>query len=168
MRWSVWQMQKGEWSGREKRERLSITKIFFRKKLSFEEFGLRSRRVNLSQSHPPKCWERKKSGGACRICFDAAHPPTCNHCVTHIRLSVKKSESCCLLNLTISSHWPHYIPPLETTLIRSGCINRKWLSWDHENYIFQKVTKMGSITGQKTDYNGVGALRGQRHIPSKH
>ena len=34
------------------------------------------------------------------------------------RFSIKKSESCCLLNLTISSHWPHYIPPLETTLIR--------------------------------------------------
>ena len=83
------------------------------------------------------------------------------------RFSVKKSESCCLLNLTISSHWPHYIPPLETTLIRSGCINRKWLSWDRENYIFQKVTKMGSIIGQKVDYNGVGALRGQRHIPTQ-
>ena len=27
---------------------------------------------------------------------------------------------------------------------------------------------MGSIIGQKIDYNGVGALRGQRHIPSKH
>ena len=84
------------------------------------------------------------------------------------RFSVKKSESCCLSNLAISSHWPHYIPPLETTLIRSGCINRKWLSKDRENDIFQKETKMGSITGQKIDYNGVGALGGQRHIPSKH
>ena len=27
---------------------------------------------------------------------------------------------------------------------------------------------MGSITGQKIEYNGVGALRSQRHIPSKH
>ena len=27
---------------------------------------------------------------------------------------------------------------------------------------------MGSIIGQKIDYNGVGALRGQRQIPSKH
>ena len=26
---------------------------------------------------------------------------------------------------------------------------------------------MGSITGHKKDYNGAGALRGQRHIPSK-
>ena len=26
---------------------------------------------------------------------------------------------------------------------------------------------MGSITGYKIDYNGAGALRGQRHIPSK-
>ena len=30
-----------------------------------------------------------------------------------------------------------------------------------------KVTKMGSIIGQTIDYNGVGAQRGQRHIPSK-
>ena len=72
----------------------------------------------------------------------------------------------CLWNLTISSHWPHYIPPLKTTLIR--CVNRKWLGWDRETYIFQKVTKMGSITGPKIDYNEVGALRGQLHIPSKH
>ena len=28
------------------------------------------------------------------------------------------------------------------------------------------MTKMGSIIGQKIDYNGVGALRGQLHIPS--
>jgi len=33
------------------------------------------------------------------------------------RFSDKKAESCCLLNLSISSHWPHYIPALETTLI---------------------------------------------------
>ena len=26
---------------------------------------------------------------------------------------------------------------------------------------------MGSIVDQKIEYNGVGALRGQRHIPSK-
>ena len=30
-----------------------------------------------------------------------------------------------------------------------------------------KVTKMGSIVGHRIDYNGVGVLRGQRHIPSK-
>ena len=29
------------------------------------------------------------------------------------------------------------------------------------------MTKMGSIIGHRIDYNGVGALRGQRHIPSK-
>ena len=28
------------------------------------------------------------------------------------------------------------------------------------------MTKMGSITGHRIDYNGVGALRGQRHILS--
>ena len=30
-----------------------------------------------------------------------------------------------------------------------------------------RVTNMGSTIGQRIDYNGVGALRGQRHIPSK-
>ena len=29
------------------------------------------------------------------------------------------------------------------------------------------MTKMGSIVGHRIDYNGVGVLRGQRHIPSK-
>ena len=32
---------------------------------------------------------------------------------------------------------------------------------------FPKVTKMGSIIGHRIDYNGVGALRGQRHISTK-
>ena len=35
------------------------------------------------------------------------------------------------------------------------------------NTLGPKVTKMGSIIGHRTDYNGVGVLRGQRHIPSK-
>jgi len=36
-------------------------------------------------------------------------------------------------------------------------------------HICPKMTKMGSIIGHRIDYNGVyvGALRGQRHIPSK-
>ena len=34
-------------------------------------------------------------------------------------------------------------------------------------HICPNVTKMGSIIGRKIDYNGVWALRGQRHIPSK-
>ena len=34
-------------------------------------------------------------------------------------------------------------------------------------HICPKVTKMGSIIGHRIDYNGVGALRAQRHIPSK-
>ena len=34
-------------------------------------------------------------------------------------------------------------------------------------YICPEVTKMGSIIGHRIGYNGVGALRGQRHIPSK-
>ena len=36
-------------------------------------------------------------------------------------------------------------------------------------YQSPKVTKMGSIIGHRiVDYYGVGALRGQQHIPSKH
>ena len=37
------------------------------------------------------------------------------------------------------------------------------------NYIFPKVTKMGSIFGHRIDYtyNGVGVLTNQRQIPSK-
>ena len=34
-------------------------------------------------------------------------------------------------------------------------------------HICAKVSKMGSIIGHRIDYNEVGALRGQRHIPSK-
>ena len=33
-------------------------------------------------------------------------------------------------------------------------------------YVCPIVTKMGSKTGHRIDYNGVGALRGQQHIPS--
>ena len=40
------------------------------------------------------------------------------------------------------------------------------LGWRKLN-ICPKVTKMGSIIGHRIDYNGVGALRGQWHIPSK-
>ena len=46
-------------------------------------------------------------------------------------------------------------------------MNRWLLSWDHENYIFSKVTKMGFIFGHRIDYTGVGVLRDQRHIPSE-
>ena len=46
--------------------------------------------------------------------------------------------------------------------------NRKWLSRDLKKiHICPKVTKMGSIIGHKIDYNEVGVLRGQWHIPSK-
>ena len=34
-------------------------------------------------------------------------------------------------------------------------------------YSVPKVTKMGSIIGDRIDYNGVWALTGLRHIPSK-
>ena len=36
-----------------------------------------------------------------------------------------------------------------------------------KSHICPKVTKVGSIIGRRIDYNGVGALRGQQHIPSK-
>ena len=32
-------------------------------------------------------------------------------------------------------------------------MNRKLLSWDRENYIFPKVTKMGSIFGHRIEYH---------------
>ena len=34
-------------------------------------------------------------------------------------------------------------------------------------HICPKGTKMGSINGHRIDYNGIGALRDQPHIPSK-
>ena len=34
-------------------------------------------------------------------------------------------------------------------------------------HVSPKVTKMGSIIGHSIDHNGVGALRGQQHIPCK-
>ena len=39
--------------------------------------------------------------------------------------------------------------------------------WSRKWHICPKVTKIGSIIGHRIDYNGVGALRGQWHIPSK-
>ena len=45
---------------------------------------------------------------------------------------------------------------------------RKWLSWDRKNYIFaQKLLRWVFFICHRIDYNGVGALRGQRHIHSK-
>ena len=38
---------------------------------------------------------------------------------------------------------------------------------DYSIHICLKVTKMGSIIGHRIDYNGLGALRDQHHIPSK-
>ena len=53
------------------------------------------------------------------------------------------------------------------SVLESKCINRKYFVGIAKITFSQKVTKMGSITGHKIDYNGAGALRGQRHIPSK-
>ena len=47
--------------------------------------------------------------------------------------------------------------------------NRKWLSWDlkKNTYLPKSDREGGSIIGHKIDYDGVGVLRGQWHIPSK-
>ena len=36
-----------------------------------------------------------------------------------------------------------------------------------KSHICPKVTKMAYIIGHRIDYNGVGAVGGQGHIPSK-
>ena len=47
--------------------------------------------------------------------------------------------------------------------------NKKWLSWDRKNYIFAQMwRRRGHNWPQNSHYNGVGALRGQRHtVPNK-
>ena len=50
-----------------------------------------------------------------------------------------------ILGISRDSKW-------EDSRLKKSCINRKRLSWDRENYVFQKVTKMGSVIGQKIDY----------------
>ena len=80
-------------------------------------------------------------------------------------VSYAVGEKCSTLNLTNSCQFILGRPTWKALYGRG--INRKWLSWDRENYTGPKVTKMGSITGQGIDNNGVGVLRGQRHIPSK-
>ena len=86
-----------------------------------------------------------------------AHEPECLYC----RWKVK----CSTFNFTNSCQFILRMTYLKGSISRG--INRTWLSWDRENYISPKVTKMGSIIGHRIDYNGVGVLRGQRHIPSK-
>ena len=55
--------------------------------------------------------------------------------------------------------WPGFLKDWQ-----GRCINRKWLSWDRKNYIFQKVTKMGSIIGQKNRLKwGGGSERPAAH-----
>ena len=36
-----------------------------------------------------------------------------------------------------------------------------------ESYICPKVTEMGSLISHRSNYNGVGVLRGQWYIPNK-
>ena len=36
-----------------------------------------------------------------------------------------------------------------------------------QNYICPEMTKMGSIIDSRIDYNGVGTLKGRRHIQQK-
>ena len=51
--------------------------------------------------------------------------------------------------------------------LESRCLIESDLAGIAKITFSQKVTKMGSITGHKIYYNAAGALRGQRHIPSK-
>ena len=51
--------------------------------------------------------------------------------------------------------------------LQGRCINRKWLHWDHGNYICPKVTNEGSIICHRIDYKGVVVMTNQRHIHSK-
>ena len=53
------------------------------------------------------------------------------------------------------------VPLNEFAFLRPGLT----INWGLQSNIRAKVTKM-SITGRKIDYNGLGALRGHRHIPS--
>ena len=41
---------------------------------------------NCRAKQAKQCLQQKK-GGACRLCFDVAHPPTCNYFVTHMSLT---------------------------------------------------------------------------------
>ena len=52
--------------------------------------------------------------------------------------------------------------------LKNGSVQfRKTYLKDPGNYICLNLTKMGSIIYNRIDFNGVGALRGQRHVPSK-
>ena len=78
--------------------------------------------------------------------------PECLYC----RWKVK----CSTFNLTnLSIH-------LTITYVKGRGIIRKWLSWDSDNDICSKVTKMGSMISHRIDYYGVGVRRGQRQIPA--
>ena len=46
-------------------------------------------------------------------------------------------------------------------------MNRKLISWDGENYIFPKVTKMGSIFGYRIDNDGVRVQEASDTYPAK-
>ena len=54
--------------------------------------------------------------------------------------------------------WSGHSPAGQFRLLESA------LSWDRENYICPKVTKMGSKIGHRIDYNGAGAVRRQRQL----
>ena len=75
--------------------------------------------------------------------------PECLYCTRKVNCS----------SFNIKNGWIHFRTIFR---IRLRYIKRKWLSWDRENYISPKLTKMGSKIGHRMDYNGVGALTGQR------
>ena len=54
-------------------------------------------------------------------------------------------------------------PPGYTPALKTRCIN----ILNGRNYILVKVTKKESIIGHGVNYNGLGVMRGQSHIPSQ-
>ena len=82
-----------------------------------------------------------------------------------------RSERCAVQNQAITLSLTNVLIHFRMTklkgFVKQMHINRKLLSWDHQNYSFPVVTRMGSMFGHRIDYNGVGVLRGQRHDPAK-
>ena len=77
----------------------------------------------------------------------------------------KRSNSLFIQKQALS--WVHGCAGNARGALQGRCINRKWLRWDRENYIYPKVTNTGSIIRHRIDYNGVGVVRDLRHIPQK-
>ena len=58
----------------------------------------------------------------------------------------------------IRSHYP-CVEREDTEFYPLTLDRTKWLNWDHENYIYPKVTDMGSLIDHRIGYNGIGVVR---------